>query len=356
MILTDKQRQGRLWEVSIHILIWCTLLLFPFLSVTTSNEHLLLEGVFFIFWVPIVFIAITFYSNYKFIIDRYFFPKKKVQFALLNLLQIACFLFFRYIVAYDKYKSIIEVLESPRRNLSLALAIPLDVLSFIIPIVFALAIRSIEKVRASELSKKQEKNTRLELELRHLKYQMQPHFFFNSLNTIYGLIDLDQEKAQKAVHDLSKLMRHLLYKSENEFITLDEEIEFLNKYIALNQLRFSGNTVVTTDFPTIVPNISLPPLLFISLVENSFKHGIAAMQESTIHFEIKYTYQTLTFSAINTNFAKEEADLSGSGIGIDNLQKRLDILFPKQYTYTVDKQKNNYIATVTIPYTSRDEN
>ena len=355
-MLDVESKQGRLWEFAIHILIWGTLLLFPLLSITSSHRNLLIEGTFFIFWVPIAFMGIMFYANYYFLIDRYFFPKRKIQFIFSNFIPVSFYLFFRYVVANEKYMQIMELAESPRRFLPLYLNIPLDILSFSIPVVFGLALRSIKKVRDTELSKKQEANTRLELELKHLKYQIQPHFFFNALNTIYGLIDLDQQKAQEAVHDLSKLMRHLLYKAENEFITLDEEIDFLNKYIALNKLRLSENTIVSTQFPDIVPNINLPPLLFISLVENSFKHGVAALEKSAIKFEIFYDYQQLTFRAINTNYAKKEIDLSGSGIGTENLSKRLDILFPNQYTYRVEKQENNYIATVTIPYKNTDEN
>src|SRR5699024_8583036 len=151
-----------------------------------------------------------------------------------------------------------------------------DFLIYLIPIAFAIAIKSGKRLTNLEVYRTEAENAKLQAELQTLKYQLQPHFFFNSLNNIYSLIETEPDKARKSMHSLSKLMRHVLQASNLSSISLKEEIDFLTKYIALMKVRLTDSTHVVTDFPKIVPDIQIAPLLFISLVENAFKHGVSA--------------------------------------------------------------------------------
>lgn len=101
-------KQDKLWEIAVHILIWCVVLLFPLLSIATTNKNLLIEGIFFIFWIPIVFMGALFYLNYNYLIDKYFYPKKKLGFIVWNWLVICLFFIYRYGLATSKYMSIME--------------------------------------------------------------------------------------------------------------------------------------------------------------------------------------------------------------------------------------------------------
>ena len=191
-------------------------------------------------------------------------------------------------------------------------------------------------------------NMKLQSELQHLKYQLQPHFFFNALNNIYSLIDFDSEKAKQSVHSLSKLMRHLLYKTDVDKISLSEEIDFLNKYIDLMSLRLNDKTKVYTNFPTKIPSLEVAPLLFISIVENAFKHGVSATQHSDISFKMEVIEDEIQFTASNSNFPKTDTDKSGSGIGVENLKKRLNLLYPKKHEFHSCLNDGMYIAEVKL--------
>ena len=113
----------------------------------------------------------------------------------------------------------------------------------------------------------------LNQQLEYLKYQINPHFFMNTLNNIHALVDIDPEKAKTTIVELSKMMRYLLYEGNNSLIPLHREVEFLRNYITLMKLRYTDKVKIDTDIPVSLPDRRLPPLLLITFVENAFKHG-----------------------------------------------------------------------------------
>lgn len=223
-----------------------------------------------------------------------------------------------------------------------------DFLIYLIPVAFSIAINASKKMQKAEEMKIEADNIKLQSELQHLKYQLQPHFFFNALNNIYSLIDFDSEKAKQSVHSLSKLMRHLLYKTDVDKISLSEEIDFLNKYIDLMSLRLNDKTKVYTNFPTKISSLEVAPLLFISIVENAFKHGVSATQHSDISFKMEVIEDEIQFTASNSNFPKTDTDKSGSGIGVENLKKRLNLLYPEKHEFHSCLNDGMYIAEVKL--------
>ena len=223
-----------------------------------------------------------------------------------------------------------------------------DFLIYLITVAFSIAINKSKKMQKAEELKIEADNIKLQSELQHLKYQLQPHFFFNALNNIYSLIDFDSEKAKQSVHSLSKLMRHLLYKTDVDKISLSEEIDFLNKYIDLMSLRLNDKTKVYTNFPTKISSLEVAPLLFISIVENAFKHGVSATQHSDISFKMEVIEDEIQFTASNSNFPKTDTDKSGSGIGVENLKKRLNLLYPDKHEFHSCLNDGMYIAEVKL--------
>ena len=224
-----------------------------------------------------------------------------------------------------------------------------DFLTYLIPVALSIAISAGKKIQKAEEMKTEADKIKLQSELQHLKYQLQPHFFFNALNNIYSLIDFDSEKAKQSIHSLSKLMRHLLYKTEVEKISLSEEIDFLNKYIELMTLRINDKTKVHTNFPTKIPDVQIAPLLFISIVENAFKHGVSATQPSDMFFKMEILNdEEILFSASNSNFPKTDSDKSGSGIGIENLKKRLNLLYDEKHQFHTEVKDDIFTAEVKL--------
>ena len=207
-------------------------------------------------------------------------------------------------------------------------------------VVFAMAIRYAQRNFSLEIAQKEAQAHKLQADLTQLRYQLQPHFFFNALNNIYSLIEFDPQKAQQSVHSLSKLMRHFMQNSDQKQISLAEEVDFLQQYISLMQLRLTDKTTVQVDFPKQVPQLTIAPLLFISLVENAFKHGVSATAATTLSFSLKVEGNTVIFRSENAKIPTQES-LYSSGIGIDNLKKRLTLLYPERHQILLKKRKES---------------
>ena len=200
----------------------------------------------------------------------------------------------------------------------------------------------------TEAERKEATNFKLQSELQHLHYQLQPHFFFNSLNNIYSMVDFSPEEAKSSIHSLSKLMRYMLYETNMELVPLSKEIDFMKKYITLMKLRVSDKTTVNFNFPSEETEFNIAPLLFISLIENAFKHGVSASKESSINIQMNCKEKTVIFTVENDNFPKKTDDKSGSGIGLQNLEKRLQLLYPNKHIFETTIKNNRFIATLEI--------
>lgn len=333
------------FEIYIHILIWIVLFFLPAsFSIGTGRTW---SDLFIHFWLQLILMALIFYLNYLIFI-KWLFTDKKILFIVTNLVLLISVVYFR--------NEIFNYFQNPRpvSNGKDRIGPPegfryyIDFLIYLIPVAFAIAISSWKNIKSAEEIRRDAENIKLQSELQHLKYQLQPHFFFNALNNIYSLIDFAPEKAKQSIHSLSKLMRHLLHKSDMDKISLSEEIDFLNKYIELMSLRLNEKTKVITDFPEKVPDIKIVPLLFISIVENAFKHGVSATQPSDIIFKMEIKDNVIEFTASNSNFPKNESDKSGSGIGIENLKKRLALLYPEKHEFQTFLNKGMFIAEMKL--------
>jgi LytS/YehU family sensor histidine kinase len=187
----------------------------------------------------------------------------------------------------------------------------------------------------------------LEQELEYLRYQINPHFFMNTLNNIHALVDIDPEQAKNTILELSRLMRYLLYDGSRPTIPLVKETEFLKHYIALMRLRYSDQVRIEVDIPEDVPDVQVPPLLFISFVENAFKHGISYLSESFIMVSLNVREGFITFSCINSKHERNQDP--HSGIGLENTQKRLKLLYHDEYTFNINENAKTYEVLLKIP-------
>ena len=203
-----------------------------------------------------------------------------------------------------------------------------------------------------ERQNQQMKSELQEKELKNLKNQLNPHFLFNTLNNIYALIPICQEKAQKSVHELSQLLRYSLYSNENREVPLEKELLFIKNYISLMKLRL--NSLVSLD-ANIDENIGngkfIAPMLLITLIENAFKHGVSGSSQSYINIKISVTDNCLNCIVSNSYHPKNESDKSGSGIGIANLKRQLDILYPNRHNFEIKQEDDIYTSHLTIIFT-----
>ena len=200
-----------------------------------------------------------------------------------------------------------------------------------------------QKLRESETA-------RIQSELKNLRSQINPHFLLNTLNNIYALTAIDQTRAQNAIQQLSKMLRHLLYDNQEREVTLADEMQFIENYIALMKIRLSQNVEVTFHRQVALPGIKVAPLIFISLIENAFKHGVSPVEPSFVHISITATEHNITCQIENSNHPKSRDDRSGHGIGLSQVQRRLDLSYPGCYTWEkgVNKEGNIYTSTIHI--------
>ena len=193
-------------------------------------------------------------------------------------------------------------------------------------IFIALSIRYV--MRQSEKKQKE-----VEAELAWLKNQINPHFLFNTLNNISSLTQIDADKAQDTIMQLSDLLRYAMYETNKPKVPLEGEVEFMRNYIELMKLRCNEMTSVNAEFTIHNSQLEVAPLLFISLIENAFKHGADSNAPATINIILTQQDGTLAFNCENTNNPKPTKDRSGSGIGLENTRRRLNLLYPGRYTW-----------------------
>ena len=195
----------------------------------------------------------------------------------------------------------------------------------------------------------EKKQKEVEAELAWLKNQINPHFLFNTLNNISSLTQIDADKAQNTVMQLSDLLRYAMYETNKPKVALDGEVDFMQNYIELMKLRCNEMTTVHEKIVIEDGKAEVAPLLFISLIENAFKHGINSNAPATIAISLVQKDGTLVFTSDNTNNPKPSKDRSGSGIGLENTRRRLDLLYQGRYLWeqTVTPE-NIYHVKITI--------
>lgn len=192
----------------------------------------------------------------------------------------------------------------------------------------------------------------LERQLQYLKYQVNPHFFMNTLNNIHALVDIDPERAKTSIVELSKLMRYVLYEGNNRLTPLSREVQFLRNYVQLMSMRYTGNVSISLDVPEVLPDSMLPPLLLVIFVENAFKHGISYRTKSFVEISLQPHGDRLLFSCRNSRpEIKHDENMKG-GVGLSNVRRRLDLLFPGNYTLDIKEQEDTYTVHLDIPLTN----
>ena len=187
----------------------------------------------------------------------------------------------------------------------------------------------------------------LEQQLEYLRYQINPHFFMNTLNNIHALVDIDPAKAQETIVELSKMMRFVLYEGDKDGVPLTRELEFIRTYIKLMQLRYTDKVRIDLDLPAEAPDKTIPPLILIPFIENAFKHGVSYKQASFIEVKISLEDESLRFSCCNSK--ADVPNQEKGGVGLANVRKRLNLLYDHDYALRIQDNPDVYTVELTIP-------
>lgn len=194
-----------------------------------------------------------------------------------------------------------------------------------------------------------QRKEKIDLELLHLKSQVSPHFLFNTLNNLYGLIDKDIAKAKQMVLTLSEMMRYSLYIGQKEWVPLEDELKFIQNYIDLHKARYHKVSDIQLQHSITQPGITVMPLLFIILLENAFKHGIENLREKAfVHVKLTADANEIQFYIENNYDPTIQKEINGEGIGLQNLERRLKLVYPKRHTLTWSTNADIYKAQLTL--------
>ena len=294
-------------------------------------------------------LMIVFYLNYLYLAPKLFVAGKHRYDLLINLAMISVFsiaLHYWTDYANDLY----GVHQRFDDTINDVVNIMREGLNFCIFAGGSTALALARKWVTAEQKLRESETARVQSELKNLRSQINPHFLLNTLNNIYALTAIDQTRAQNAIQQLSKMLRHLLYDNQEREVTLADEMQFIENYIALMKIRLSQNVEVTFHRQVALPGIKVAPLIFISLIENAFKHGVSPVEPSFVHISITATEHNITCQIENSNHPKSRDDRSGHGIGLSQVQRRLDLSYPGCYTWEkgVNKEGNIYTSTIHI--------
>jgi two-component system LytT family sensor kinase len=348
----------RLIRVSLHILAWAILLGIPLYLIKRWDAG---KDFVWIYYTNALISGIIFYINYLGLIPRFFFTNRIKYYASVIILVIGFYfisdqsnqLIFKYVPNEKKVEEQHRQLRDEPHGRPPFRQIHLFNYAFtsLFLIFFSLGLRMIERNEAIEKRQKELEKEKLNSELAFLKNQISPHFFFNTLNNIYSLIGINTDDAQNAVLKLSKLMRYLLYDSEQGLSQLSSEIDFMNNYIDLMRLRMSEKVQLHVDFPKKYENTTVPPLLFIPFIENAFKHGISYREKSFIDIAMEVEKEWITFTCKNSIVRPtKDTGADKSGIGLDNVGKRLNLLYPGSHELTIDRSNAAFQVILRIKF------
>lgn len=326
----------------IHVFGWGIFLLFPFFFSGRHNTTVSWAD-YLRFFVNFATIVIVFYANYLYLVRRFLFTRQIWYFVLANLVVFT-------ILAAASH--ILMDLIPPPADLNQRRPKPepgfkfwfilFDYVKFTFATVFGIAFKMTSSWYKTEAERRDLERSRSEAELQNLKSQLNPHFLFNTLNNIYSLIAISSDRAQEAVHELSRLLRYVLYESNAPFVPIGKELEFARNYVELMRIRLPEHVKLKTEIETTSPDLLIAPLLFITLIENAFKHGVSNNKPSFIEIEITADSKHVTCRIRNSSFPKNEQDKSGSGIGLANLEKRLLLLYPEKYHFSHNTDEDIY--------------
>ena len=219
---------------------------------------------------------------------------------------------------------------------------------FLLAFVISTGSKVISEWFTAEQVKEEIKQQQLQTELSLLKSQVNPHFLFNTLNSIYSLSVANNRKTSDAVMKLSHIMRYTLEESQKDFVMLQQEIDFINSYIQLQKLRLTDNIQIQFSTCGNMEHVMIAPLLFIPFIENAFKYGISAHHSSDIFVQLKVENDELFFLCKNYCFPNTNTTLKGTGMGIINTKRRLELLYNKKHTLNISSTDKQFNVSLTI--------
>ena len=343
-----KIEKKDLWLLAAQVAVWLVILFaMPLATYLSTQDSHATRTSFFVVWGLFQSPLAIYFLNFYLLGPYLFFKRRYWLFSLINFVIILALNSQFFYVFFNRN----NIPNMPEMGPNMWIGFFGGFLMFLVlnvmVVAIAIGIRHFIRTRQIKQQLKDEKAKNTEAELAWLKNQINPHFLFNTLNNISSLTQIDPDAAQDAIAQLSDLLRYAMYETNKKTVPIQGEVEFMRNYISLMELRCNDKTEVTTTFD-VQQNMEIAPLLFISLIENAFKHGVSSSRPSKIDIRLLQNEDELVFNCDNTNYPKDDADRSGSGIGLENTRRRLDLMYAGRYSWEQSLEDNIYHVQIRI--------
>lgn len=348
----------KVFPILLHIIICVTILALPILVMQLDHETLNMNF-YYSYLIRTSFLLLIFYVNYLYLINNFLFKKRFVEYILINIL-----LVIGVVLLQDLFVDLLQLRDAPKHTQELRIEPeqPKEkepqrppmffriVGDYSFPLFFiglSVAFRVTKRWYSDSLNFESLKAANLEADLKQLKEQLNPHFLFNTLNNIYYLIGVNTTKAQESIHRLSALLRYGLYDNEVKLVPLEKEIEFTKDFIELMALRLPKEINLSVHIQDEATRLVIAPMLFVSLIENAFKHGITNYKTDFISIKIVTKDTAGVLCIVSNSFHKPQGVEKDpqSGLGLKNLKQRLQLLYPDNYKLDI-KEINDIFEVI----------
>lgn len=336
-------------KTPLHILFWLVICFFfySFFSVGSQNKN-------FIFWFSTILSAITIVASYVFVyhlIPFYLITKKYLLFVLYTFYAsvfIVCAVLMTMVFGFVFFYNL-EFLKMPALTKNSGVILVCVLLIIALASGFKILKHNYQSLEEKKTLENKFLQTQLQLkeqELKFLKMQIHPHFLFNTLNTLYGFALKKSDKTPEMILKLSNLLDYILYQVEKPSVFLQDEINHIKDYIILEKYRFQDSLKVEFLIVSFDDNLQLPPMLLLPFVENAFKHGTQIEGVLEVKINLQIDEESLNFKVVNSAQKKTH---SKNGIGLQNIQKRLEMLYDKKCFLEIEQRHNIFTVNLKIP-------
>lgn len=318
----------------LHVIFWVAILLLYGIFFGRRNNNYL-QTLFFVGLLMPVVIAATYFFNY-YLIPRFIIVGRYRLFILYSCYTILTALFLEMMVALLTFLIMAELRVHNMSPASVDIFFLLS--SFLVVLFLGVAIKMVSFWRQSKNDYQALARERIEMELKFLKAQLNPHFLFNTLNNLYYLTTEKSDKAPQAILQLSEMLDYVMHSSKSVFVPLEKELKQVENYISLELLRYEDRVDITTKFSGDLNKYEIGPMILITLIENAFKHGVMPIAgKAWINFIVEEKEKCLWVSISNSASGSKP----GNGIGLENLRSQLSHLYGNEYQMNIENTKAN---------------
>ncbi len=347
-MLTAQSAVNRNRMLLMHLSFWCVYLSFFLYQISSYQRGPEVDWhkVFIVVSNQLVFILIISYFNYFVLLPRFlrnrnvwlYLIEFSIPFVIVMLFRIHVE---RYLI--DGYSGKNEYLYNPRFVVQL-------VMSYFFIVVFVSLLKFVVEWLELEARKKEIENEKLTAELNFLKAQIHPHFLFNTLNNLYYLAYTKSENTTEVIAKLSQMMRYMIYDSNHTKVLLTKEIEYIESYIGLERLRLNNQIPIDFSVEGNISTILITPFILITFLENAFKHGVTNNNPNAwVKISLRVNGNECLYTVSNSKIPSAQSDNGGkSGIGLQNVHRRLALSYPNQYEMNVDDQMETYTVQLKL--------